>query len=120
MLSQQQIDEFHRVGYLKGGRIMSDDAADQLRERMFGVIEGRSAGKAEAVRNMTGKTENVVIQIVNIWEADDLFRAHLSNAPICETVCELIGTDILRVWHDQVQYKPPKIGGPTEWHQDHP
>ncbi len=120
MLSQEQIAEFRRVGWLKGGRVMSDEAADQLRERMFGVIEGRSAGKAEAVRNMTGKTENVIIQIVNIWEADDLFRQHLSNEPICRAVCDLIGTDTLRVWHDQVQYKPPKIGGPTEWHQDHP
>lgn len=29
-------------------------------------------------------------------------------------------TDTIQVWHDQVQYKPPQIGGPTDWHQDHP
>lgn len=120
MLTPQQIDDFRRDGYMKGGRIMSDEQADALRERLFAVIEGRSAGQAEAVRNMTGKEDNVVIQIVNIWEADELFREHLYNEAICQTVSELIGTDTLRVWHDQVQYKPPKIGGPTEWHQDHP
>ena len=29
-------------------------------------------------------------------------------------------TDTVRVWHDQIQIKPPRVGGPTLWHQDHP
>jgi ectoine hydroxylase-related dioxygenase (phytanoyl-CoA dioxygenase family) len=35
-------------------------------------------------------------------------------------VAQLIGHPVLRVWHDQIQYKPPRNGGPTTWHQDHP
>jgi phytanoyl-CoA hydroxylase len=26
----------------------------------------------------------------------------------------------LRIWHDQIQYKPPQTGGTTHWHQDAP
>ena len=26
----------------------------------------------------------------------------------------------LRVWHDQIQYKPPQVGGVNGWHQDSP
>jgi ectoine hydroxylase-related dioxygenase (phytanoyl-CoA dioxygenase family) len=121
MLTQEQIAEFRERGFLKAGKIMDDAQADAMRERMFTVIEGRSENQAEAVRNFFGdRKDKVVIQIVNIWEADDLFRQHLYNPLVCKMVTELIGTDTLRVWHDQVQYKPAQCGGPTDWHQDHP
>jgi ectoine hydroxylase-related dioxygenase (phytanoyl-CoA dioxygenase family) len=35
-------------------------------------------------------------------------------------ISQLTGSDTVRVWHDQVQFKPPHVGGPTSWHQDHP
>jgi phytanoyl-CoA hydroxylase len=120
MLSEAQVTEFRKVGFLKGGRVMDDAQADALRQRLGDVIEGRSAAKPEANRNMKGSDEQVVIQVVNVWEADELFREHLYNPAICEMVAQLIGADTLRVWHDQAQYKPPKIGGSTDWHQDHP
>jgi phytanoyl-CoA hydroxylase len=120
MLNEAQIAEFRERGFLDAGRVMTDEQADALRERMFAVIEGRAAAQPEAVRNMLGRQDNVVIQIVNIWEADDLFYEHLFNTTMCEMVADAIGTDTLRVWHDQVQYKPSKVGGPTDWHQDHP
>lgn len=120
MLTDAQVQEFKERGFLKVGRVMSDAEADALRERMFAVVEGRSESKAEAVRDFFDSEEKSVIQIVNIWEADDLFRKHLYNPNICALVTQLMGTDTLRVWHDQVQYKPPRIGGPTDWHQDHP
>lgn len=120
MLNEVQVAEFHERGFLHIGRVMSDEAADALRERMFAVIEGRTAAQPESVRNLLGKQDNVVIQIVNIWEADPLFQEHLYNPLVTQAVAEVIGTDTLRVWHDQVQYKPPVVGGPTDWHQDHP
>jgi ectoine hydroxylase-related dioxygenase (phytanoyl-CoA dioxygenase family) len=72
------------------------------------------------MRNMLGEGERVVVQVVNIWEADERFRAHISHPAICEMVAQLMGADVVRVWHDQIQYKPPRSGGPTFWHQDHP
>jgi phytanoyl-CoA hydroxylase len=120
MLSEAQIQEFQERGFVHGGPVLDERQADALRERLFAVIEGRAAGKAEAVRDFHDGRQNSVIQIVNIWEADEQFHRHLYNPRICEMVLQLMGTDTLRVWHDQVQYKPPQIGGPTDWHQDHP
>jgi ectoine hydroxylase-related dioxygenase (phytanoyl-CoA dioxygenase family) len=105
---------------LLGPRVYSDAEADALRERMHAIIEGRSPGRPELLRNLSGSEERVVIQIVNAWEADPLFREHTRQPAICEMVSQLIGHPVLRVWHDQVQYKPPHVGGPTTWHQDHP
>jgi phytanoyl-CoA hydroxylase len=120
MLTQAQIQEFRERGFLKVGGVMDAAQADALRHRMFDVIGGCASGEAEAVRDFFGDEKKSVIQIVNIWEADDLFQQHIYNPAICQMAAELMGTDTVRVWHDQVQYKPPKIGGPTDWHQDHP
>jgi phytanoyl-CoA hydroxylase len=120
MLSEEQVAQFRKTGFLKAGRVMPDAEADALCERLWAVMEGRTEKQPEANRNMRGSEENVVIQVVNIWEADDLFREHLYNPAICAMAAQLIGTDTLRVWHDQIQYKPPKVGGSTDWHQDHP
>jgi phytanoyl-CoA hydroxylase len=120
MFTDAQLQEFSERGLIQGPRLYSDQETDALRRRLEDVMEGRSAKQPEALRNMLGGTENVVIQIVNIWEADDLFREHLYNPTLCALVAQLIGHPVLRVWHDQVQYKPPRIGGPTNWHQDHP
>jgi phytanoyl-CoA hydroxylase len=120
MLSEQQVQEFREQGFLIGPTVYASERADALRQRMHDIIEGRSRAKPELLRNLLGETEQVVIQVVNAWEADDMFREHAHNPAICEMVSQLIGYPVLRVWHDQVQYKPPKVGGPTTWHQDHP
>lgn len=120
LLTEAQKREFHERGFLAYGRVMTEEQAGALRDRLFAVIEGRAGGKAEAVRDFHDGKKSSVIQVVNIWEADDLFRKHLYNETICRLVTELTGDDTLRVWHDQIQYKPPTIGGPTDWHQDHP
>jgi phytanoyl-CoA hydroxylase len=120
MLSDAQVEEFRERGLLLGPQVYTAEEADALRQRMFEIIEGRSAARPELLRNLTNNDEKVVIQIVNAWEADDLFREHVYHPLLGEMVSRLIGCPVVRVWHDQVQYKPPRVGGPTTWHQDHP
>jgi phytanoyl-CoA hydroxylase len=119
MFTDAQVAEFKEHGFIVGPQVYSDSEADALRDRMFAVLEGD--GDAELNRNLKDdESGRVVNQIVNIWEADDLFRKHLQQEAICAMSAQLIGDEVLRVWHDQVQYKPPHKGGSTDWHQDHP
>lgn len=124
MLTSAQRDAFHKRGYLNDSlRVLTDDQVNELRDRLDAVIEGRSETPPEALRNLSGgglASDHVVVQIVNIWQADPLFRAHLANPRVLEMLAELMGTDTIRVWHDQIQYKPPVIGAATAWHQDYP
>src|SRR5437016_1541200 len=83
-------------------------------------MEGRAAAKPERITNLLGKSEQVVVQVVNIWAADPRFYEHIFHPEICAMAAQLMGTDVVRVWHDQIQYKPPRSGGATNWHQDHP
>ena len=120
MLTQPQIAEFRERGFLLLGPVMRREEAVGLKKRLDDVLDGKSQAEPELKRNLLGETESVVVQVVNIWEADDLFREHIYNPAVCAAVADLIPADTLRVWHDQIQYKPPKVGGPTNWHQDHP
>jgi ectoine hydroxylase-related dioxygenase (phytanoyl-CoA dioxygenase family) len=121
MFTEAQVQKFKERGFVLGPIIYSDAEADTLRERMLDVLHGKSQAAPEASRNLPGEgSPQVVHQIVNIWEADELFREHLYNATICALAAQLMGHQVLRVWHDQVQYKPAKVGEPTHWHQDMP
>jgi Protein involved in biosynthesis of mitomycin antibiotics/polyketide fumonisin len=134
MLNDSQLAEFERNGFLKGGVVLNDDEVEALREELELVMSGKSVKKPVLAHNMLADGEEgatpydgmkmivneKVIQIVNIWMASDAFFQHAANKTIVEEIAQLCNTDTVRIWHDQIQYKPPVTGGPTAWHQDHP
>lgn len=128
MLTDEQKRSFLENGFVKVGRVVSDEQADAMRERLFAIMENHPAdspktdGEAgpERISQWRSDGERIVVQIVNIWEADPMFHRHIFNPALTTMAAELMATDTVRVWHDQVQYKPPVVGGPTDWHQDHP
>jgi phytanoyl-CoA hydroxylase len=138
MLNQSQIDAFRRDGFLIAGNVLTNIELTDLRTALDAVLEGSSSGKPELFRDLSGgqaydafedqtpqpgsrsEADGTVIQIVNIWEAEPAFRKHLYHPSITRMSAQLIGTKTLRIWHDQIQYKPPRGGGITGWHQDYP
>lgn len=126
MLGNVQIQEFHENGFLLGERIFDDDQVEKLRGELERVITESpekpdlSLSKATHIRNLKGNPEAPVWQIINIWQTSDVFRAVTFHPTIVEEVAQLLDAEELRLWHDQVQYKPSEIGGPTGWHQDSP
>lgn len=122
LLSPEQIQTFREQGFLNFGPVLTPEETAELRESLERTLRGESEAQPESSRNISaGQSEgNVVVQVVNIFEAEPAFRKHLYNDRLVAMVADLIGTDTLRVWHDQVQVKPPLNGGPTIWHQDHP
>ena len=119
MLTEEQVQSFRHNGFLNYGRVMTDAQLAELREALERVLTGRSAASPDAITNL-GDAAAPITQVVNVWEAEPAFRAHLFHPVIVPMVAQLMGADTVRVWHDQMQLKPPRIGGPTLWHQDHP
>src|SRR5260370_20757690 len=72
------------------------------------------------LRNLSGDDKAPVWQIVNIWEASAPFKELISNPKIVAETAQLTQASELRIWHDQIQYKPAHIGGINMWHQDAP
>ncbi|NKB66677.1 MAG: phytanoyl-CoA dioxygenase family protein [Candidatus Latescibacteria bacterium] len=130
MLQQEQIDQFHRDGFLNGGRILNDEAIDELSDALEAILAkgpngfGEGEPRPVSFRDLGSQGDqpsaNPVWQIVNIWEASPPFQRLIYDPAVVEGISQLTGAQDLMVWHDQIQYKPASHGGATRWHQDAP
>ncbi len=128
MLTPDEIAAYQRDGFVSPpDPLLSNDDVGRLREALDEVIREAARGKPVLLRNLAGgdlSASAVVIQIVDIWKAHPAFDEHMRRPELVEMVAQLCEaehpTDALRVWHDQIQYKPPTVGSATRWHQDFP
>jgi phytanoyl-CoA hydroxylase len=123
MLSGEQLSRFEADGYLRGGKVLADDEVAILQGEVERVIRDRERTDVRQpvlCRNLTGDPEKPVWQIVNIWEASEPFHAIIANPTIVEEIAQLTKASAIRIWHDQIQYKPASKGGVNMWHQDAP
>jgi len=121
MLSAEQIGQFHRDGYLRGTSVLSDAEVEVLQREVLRVIDNRDQpGKQPVLLHNMANPDSPVWQIVNIWEASDPFFQLIHNPTIIEEMAQLTQAKKLRIWHDQIQYKPAQTGGVNMWHQDAP
>ncbi len=123
MLTEAHVEEFDARGFLNGGLLLDRDQVEVLRRELARVIDNRNnvdAPQPLLQRNATSTPNRLVWQIVNIWEVSDAYRALLSDRKIVEEIAQLTRATELRVWHDQIQYKPAELGGVNRWHQDAP
>jgi phytanoyl-CoA hydroxylase len=138
MLTQAQIDQFDRDGFLNGGRVLSEANLKELSDELDRIIakgpNGFAPGENKPVlfRDLTGGVKDTkdtygsgdgkapVWQIVNIWETSPAFERLLYHPVIVQGISQLTKMADLMIWHDQVQYKPALAGGSTTWHQDAP
>jgi len=121
MLSDEQVERFERDGFVAGPRVLSDEAVEVLRAELHRVIEQRErpdVPQPVLCHNM-GRDGAPIWQIVKIWMASEPFRNLVADPLICGEVAQLhAGVRSLRIWHDQIQYKPAGKGGVNMWHQD--
>jgi hypothetical protein len=122
MLTNEQVAQFQRDGFLLGPRVLGDAQIETLRDELKRVIENHDTLERKPVRlsNLSGRADAPVWQIVNIWEASEPFHELIAQPTIVGEIAQLTGARELRIWHDQIQYKPATTGGVNMWHQDAP
>lgn len=123
MLTSEQIEQYRRSGFVNGGPVLDEATVEVLQAEVLRVIADREnpqAAQPVRLANLSGDAERPIWQIVNIWKASPAFQALVLNPKIAEMAAELTGAKELRIWHDQIQYKPKEQGGRLHWHQDSP
>ncbi len=123
MLTAEQIEQFRRSGFVNGGPVLDDATVEALQAEVLRVIDDRdNPAITQPVRlaNLSSDPDKPIWQIVNIWKASPAFQALVCNSKIAEMAAELSGGKEMRIWHDQIQYKPKEQGGRLHWHQDSP
>jgi phytanoyl-CoA hydroxylase len=123
LLDQTHLARFNRDGFLLGPTVLDAAALAELRAELDRVIDQRERTdipQPTRVCNLSGDDAHPVWLIVNIWFASDAFRRLLNIPGLGEAMSALIGGSQIRLWHDQIQYKPREVGGVNNWHQDWP
>ena len=133
MLDEKKIQAFHDNGFVKGSKVLTDEQVKVLRFEMTRVIEehGRddspriSSRGPVLIANLKANGENPVWQIVNIWQASQDFEAMtVRNQSVVDEVVQLMRRETkaqeIRLFHDQIIFKPAQTGGVNMWHQDSP
>jgi hypothetical protein len=123
MLTVEQIEQYRRSGFVNGGPVLDDQTVAVLQAEVLRVIDQREdPAVPQPVRlvNLSSDPTAPIWQIVNIWQASPAFKALISHPQIVAMAKQLTSAQELRIWHDQVQYKPKEKGGRLHWHQDSP
>ncbi len=123
MFSAEQLEQFSRSGFVNGGQVLDNATVDTLLSEVMRVIDDRdnaAVPQPVLLRNLGVDDEHPVWQIVNIWQASPAFKNLIHNQEIASMAAQLSHAQELRVWHDQIQYKPKEQGGRLNWHQDSP
>lgn len=123
MLTAEQLEQFHRSGFVNGGPVLDDATVAICQREVLRVIDERenaAVPQPVLLRNLSTDEGRPIWQIVNIWQASAAFKALITNERIVAMAAQLSGARQLRLWHDQIQYKPKEHGGRLAWHQDSP
>ncbi len=123
MLTAEQLEQYHRSGFVNGGPVIDEATVATLQSEVLRVIDQRddaSVRQPVMLRNLSEDDAHPIWQIINIWEASPAFQALVTNPRIVDMAAQLTGARQLRIWHDQIQYKPKEHGGRLRWHQDSP
>ena len=127
-LTPQQIEQFQEKGYLKiPYRLITDNHLDLLREHYDALFAKKRGTSGEGMRNLAvvGDSEQdetvdrseEMLQIMEMWHYDEVYRELLYHEPLLDIAESLIGPNI-QLFHDQALYKPARHGGEVPWHQD--
>ena len=130
MLTPEQVEKFHLNGFVKGSRVLTDSEIETLQKETLRVIDDRETvlaapvGQKPVLLHNMARAGGQLWQIVDIWMASKPFKTLACSQIVAEEVQQLTGAKELRLFHDQIQYKPAAAGGVSGaanmWHQDSP
>ncbi len=115
-LSDQQIAQYRRDGFIQLDYIVTGDDLRRLRDAVAGAVEQESKEAADPTRTKT-PYEEIFIQKVNLWRRHEVVKEFVLSRRFGEIAARLSGR-ATRLWHDQALFKEPRTGVKTPWHQD--
>jgi hypothetical protein len=120
-LTADQVRFYGDHGYLAPLRVLDDRQLQELRSRLENMIRDDYARADELVAAPRVKAgeKSRMIYFQGAWRVDDLFRDLVFSPRLTTPLCQLLGRESVRFFHDQIFYKPARHGGIVAWHQDY-
>ena len=119
--SPEQVETFHRDGFLVVEEgLISDKARELLEERYLRLFDGEyeTGIKPDEVNWVKGRDpEDRTRQLCNAWRADTVIAAQVLSARIGRLAAQLMSYQGVRILQDNVLWKPPGTKA-IGFHQD--
>lgn len=120
-LSDQQLHDFSRDGYVAGPTVLSERQLDVLRRELAEMTQPDHSGRNhwyEYHSNESANPDTVLFHALGAWRVRPGFHDALWNASVVVPAEQLLEGPV-RFWHDQLFCKPAEHGGVVAWHQDY-
>jgi ectoine hydroxylase-related dioxygenase (phytanoyl-CoA dioxygenase family) len=120
-LTDDQVEFYHRYGYLAGLRMLSDEHVEALREQFKELIDPSPEARSlfyEFNSNESADPSRILFHALGAWRIAAGFHDLLWNPAFTMAASQLLAGSV-RFWHDQLFYKPAHHGGVVAWHQDY-
>ena len=126
-LSPAAVEGFQLDGFLKVEDVLTASEVNALGEHADLIAAGKaphipaSSLQLEPVfRDGAAVADRVLAtrKLFNMAVYDDLLWAHVTNPAVVDIVADLLGTDDLKMYGDQLFMKSPVTGSAQPWHQD--
>ena len=127
-LTEQQVDSFRLNGFLVVEDVLTDDEVAILATRTDLIASGKATHvpntsiQLEPVfRTGERQIENQVMSVRKLYTLavhDDVMWSFATHAKIVDIVADLLETDHIKMYTDQLFMKSPETGSEQPWHQD--
>ena len=121
-LSQEQIDQFDRDGFLLGVDVFTQEQVERLRADLAELAGPNPPGRDLFYEYHSNESENAdtcIFHALGAWRTTPLFHDVLWAPPMVMASHQLLGGGPIRLMHDQLFCKPASDGGVVAWHQDY-
>lgn len=119
ILSTEQIRFFEENGFLILRKLLEPQRVRELKRAVLEVIGGNDKGLRGriTVRRANGLHTSQLQQLFHTHPVIADFIYHPKLGACASALMK--NTPEVRLWHDQIIYKPAHEGGPIAWHQDY-
>lgn len=109
--TDELVQSYRRDGFVRVQNVLAPEEAERYRAAALDAAERLPATLEYETRTFK--------QLVNAWQADEVMRELTLHPRLAELARALAGTS-LRLWHDQILIKEPRVAGATQFHFDSP
>lgn len=112
---------YQQDGYWISPPLFDADEIDELRAATDRVVNGKYTGsRAPTLCMPMHPSDHDLLKIDNAWWADPVLARLATDRRLAEIAAALLDTSSVRLWQDQLLYKPPGDASTTTigWHQD--
>lgn len=124
LVTDQDKATFEKDGYWISPKLIDDETIARLRQAHNRIWQRDFDGDGVTLNPVPRSDKLAIRKLDNAWWVNDEVRAFVTDANLGSMAAELLDEQDIRLWHDQVIYKPGTSGEETKlgnvgWHQDY-